>query len=272
MRGAVILCAFVTAAAAQPLTQRPLAISGVTVIDPNGGTAVAGVTVVVREGRITSIGTDIVIPRDSTKIDGRGKFVVPGLWVMHVPGGFARASAFPAFVANGVTAVRDLGGELAEIDRWRTEIATGTRVGPLIVRVGPMLVGQDPLRFQLLVDTSKAGRDIVRRLHAEGVDQIKVKSMPRDVYFAVMAEAQALGLSVTGHIPTVMTPEEVSDAGQSVEHVITLFDGTFQAARPGKEFSAGAALWRAADEARALFERFVRNGTYVDPTLVHYEL
>jgi imidazolonepropionase-like amidohydrolase len=136
MRRAVILCALVTAAAAQPLTERPLAISGVTVIDPNAGTAVPGVTVLVREGRITSIGTDTVIPRDSTTIDGRGKFLMPGLWDMHVHLGFARASAFPAFVANGVTAVRDLGGDLAEIDRWRTEIATGTRVGPLIVRVG----------------------------------------------------------------------------------------------------------------------------------------
>jgi imidazolonepropionase-like amidohydrolase len=271
MRGAVILCAFLTAAAAQPLTERPLAISGVTVIDPHEGTAVSGVTVVVRAGRITSIGTDTVIPRNSTKIDGRGKFLMPGLWDMHVHLGFARASAFPAFVANGVTAVRDLGGELAEIDRWRTEIATGARVGPLIVRVGPMLVGQNPLRFQLLIATPEQGRDAVRRLRAEGVDQIKVKSMPRDVYVAVMAEAQALGLSVTGHVPTVMTPEEVSDAGQSIEHVNSLFDGTFQAARRGKPFVAEVALWRTGDEARALFQRFVRNGTYVDATLVPYE-
>jgi imidazolonepropionase-like amidohydrolase len=268
MRAAAILCAFVTAAAAQPLTQRPLAISGVTVIDPNGGTAVSGATVVVREGRITSIGADTVIPRDATKIDGRRKFLMPGLWDMHVHLGFARASAFPAFVANGVTAVRDLGGELAEIDRWRTEIATGTRVGPLIVRVGPMLVGQNPLRFQLLIETPEQGRDTVRRLHADGVDQIKVKSMARDVYFAVMAEAHALGLSVTGHVPETLSPREASDAGQSVEHVSTLFDGTL---RPRKDFVREVALWRGTDEARELFQRFVRNGTYVDATLVPYE-
>jgi imidazolonepropionase-like amidohydrolase len=135
-----------------------------------------------------------------------------------------------------------------------------------------MLVGQNPLRFQLLIETPVQGRDTVRRLRAAGVDQIKVKSMPRDVYSAVMAEAHALGLSVTGHVPTVMTPEEVSDAGQSVEHVNTLFDGTFQAARRGKQdFLAEVALWRAGDEAPALFQRFVRNGTYVDATLVPYE-
>jgi imidazolonepropionase-like amidohydrolase len=271
MRGALILFALVAAAAGQSPTQRPLAISGVTVIDPHSGTAVSGVTVVVHEGRITGIGTDAVIPRDSTKIDGRGKFLMPGLWDMHVHLGFARESALPAFVANGVTAVRDLGGDLEELDRWRTEIASGTRVGPLIVRTGPMLIGQNPLRFQLLIETPEQGRDTVRRLRAAGVEQIKVKPMSRDAYFAILAEARALGLPVTGHVPQTVSPAEASDAGQSVEHANTLFDGTFYTARRIQNLSQEVALWRGTDEARELFQRFVRNGTFVDPTLVALE-
>ena len=272
MRAAAILLVLaVTAAAAQPLPPRPIAITGVTVIDPNAGAAVPGMTVVIRDGRIASAAVGTAVPRDATVIDGRGRFLMPGLWDMHVHLGFARESAFPAFVANGVTAVRDLGGDLAEIDRWRTEIAAGSRVGPLIVRAGPMLVGQAPLRFQVLIETPEEGRDTVRRLFAAGVEQIKVKSMSRAAYFAIVAEARALGLPVTGHIPETVTPEEASDAGQSVEHVTTLFDGTFSAARPGKNLAPEMALWRATDEARALFQRFVRNETYVDPTLVALE-
>ena len=272
MRAAlIILVLAVAATAAQPPTAHPIAITGVTVIDPNAGASVPGMTVVIREGRIADAGAGVAVPRDATVIEGRGQFLMPGLWDMHVHLGFARDSAFPAFVANGVTAVRDLGGDVAEIDGWRTEIVTGTRVGPLIVRAGPMLIGQNPLRFQTLIETPDQARDTVRRLRAAGVEQIKVKSMSRDAYFAIVAEARALGLPVTGHIPQTVSPEEASDAGQSVEHVNTLFDGTFEAARPGKQFSAEIALWRAADEARALFQRFVRNGTYVDPTLVPYE-
>ena len=273
MRAAlIILVLAVTATTAQSPPPRPIAITGVTVIDPNAGAAVPCMTVVIREGRIASAGADVAVPRDATVIDGRGQFLMPGLWDMHVHLGFARESAFPAFVANGVTAVRDLGGDLAEIDRWRTEIAAGSRVGPLIVRAGPMLIGQNPLRFQVLIETPAEGRDTVRRLHAAGVEQIKVKSMSRDAYFAIVAEARALGLPVTGHIPLTVSPEEASDAGQSVEHVNTLFDGTFQTARPGiQSMSREIALWRATDEARALFQRFVRNGTFVDPTLVPYE-
>jgi len=273
MRATLILVVLALAAAAAPSQiPSPIAIVGVTVIDPEVGAALAGMTVVVRDGRIASAGADAAIPRDATVIDGRGQFLMPGLWDMHVHIGFARESAFPAFVANGVTAVRDLGGDLAEIDRWRKEVTSGSRVGPLMMRAGPMLIGQNPVRFQLLIETPEMGRDTVRRLHTAGVDQIKVKSMSRDAYFAIMAEARALGLPVTGHIPETVTPAEASDAGQSVEHAATLFDGTFRTpARRGRDFNAEMALWRGTDEARALFQRFVRNGTFVDPTLVPYE-
>ena len=158
MRAALIIPVFaITATAAQPPSPRPIAITGVTVIDPNAGASVPSMTVVIREGRIASAGAGVAVPRDATVIDARGQFLMPGLWDMHVHLGFARESAFPAFVANGVTAVRDLGGELAEIDRWRTEIATGTRVGPLIVRVGPMFC--DSVRCGRHVGSARPGSD-----------------------------------------------------------------------------------------------------------------
>jgi imidazolonepropionase-like amidohydrolase len=127
------------------------------------------------------------------------------------------------------------------------------------------------LRFQVLIETPDEGRGTVRRLHEAGVDQIKVKSMSRNAYFAVVAEARALGLPVTGHIPDLVTPKEASDAGQSIEHVHNLFNDTFTAARPGKDIGPEIALWRATEEARELFQRFTRNGTVVDPTLVALE-
>jgi len=268
MRAAAILLVLLVAAAARSQDSSPaIAITGVTVIDVNAGTAVPRVTVVARAGRIASVSPDAKVPPDATIVDGRGRFLMPGLWDMHVHTSFTRASAFPAFVANGVTAVRDLGGDLEEIDRWRGEIMSGHRIGPLIARAGPMLVGQDPLRFQNLIETPEKGRDEVRRVRAAGVEQVKVKEMPRDIYFAIMAEARELGLPVTGHVWRAVTPEEASDAGQSVEHIETLLDGKLQAARRD-DLAAEFALWRTSADARALFQRFVRNQTFVDPTLV----
>ena len=100
-----------------------------------------------------------------------------------------------------------------------------------------MLIGQDPVRFQVLIETPEQGRDTVRRLHAAGVEQIKVKSMSRDAYFAIVAEARALGLPVTGHIPLTVSPEEASDAGQSVEHVQYPVRRHVAFRRRGKDFT-----------------------------------
>ena len=72
-------------------------------------------------------------------MDGRNKFLISGLWDMHVHLSYARPSALPAFVANGVTGIRDIGSDLAEIDRGRAQIEENARVGPVIVRAGPML-------------------------------------------------------------------------------------------------------------------------------------
>lgn len=80
-----------------------------------------------------------------------------------------------------------------------------------------------------------------------------------------------LGLPLSGHVPMTVSPAEASDAGQaSLEHTETLFEGTFAVERTGKDRNAEIARWRET-EASALFARFVRNGTMVDPTLIAQE-
>ncbi|HEY3053206.1 MAG TPA: amidohydrolase, partial [Thermoanaerobaculia bacterium] len=117
-----------------------LAITHVTVIDPMAGTVRRDVNVVVRGDRVESIGGKV--PDGAQIVDGRGKFLIPGLWDMHVHLSWTKESALMLLVANGVTGVRDLGGKLGELDEWRTKIATGLIVGPRIVRAGPILNGQ----------------------------------------------------------------------------------------------------------------------------------
>src|SRR5437867_1973945 len=83
-----------------------------------------------------------------------------GLWDMHVHLSYCTESALPAFLANGVTDVRDLGSDLAEIDRWRAEIAAGVRNGPRIFRAGPMLNGKSFNRYQLVTGGPEQARGI----------------------------------------------------------------------------------------------------------------
>ncbi len=184
---------------------------------------------VIDNGRITGIAKSGAarIPPGSELVDGRGKFLIPGLWDMHVHLSWTTASALPVLIANGITGVRDMGSQLAEIDAWRTKIAAGLLIGPCIVRAGPILNGQKFNAFQLVAGNPDQTRGVVRALKQVGVDFIKVhRRLPRDSYFALIDEAKQQGLKVVGHIPMTVTPEEASDAGQAtLEHADTLFEG-----------------------------------------------
>jgi imidazolonepropionase-like amidohydrolase len=246
-----------------------LAITHVTVIDPNGGAVQRDVNVVVRDQRIESVGTNAP-PKDATIIDGRGKFLIPGLWDMHVHLSSTTSSALPILIANGVTSVRDMGSMLGEIDDWRARIAAGVLTGPRILRVGPILNGKSFNRFQMVAGTPDEARGVVRALKQVGVDFIKVhRRVPRDTYYAILDEAKKLGIDVVGHIPMTVTPEEASDAGQStIEHAETIFEGTFSAALPNDAKLAEAVRhWRESDASTNLFKKFAANHNAFDPTL-----
>jgi len=270
----VIVALLAAAASAQQVDQgqRPLAITRVNVIDLVAGVVASDMTVVVQDGRIVSVGNNSPAPRGAEIVDGRNRFLIPGLWDMHVHLSYARASALPAFVANGVIGVRDMGSDLGEIDRWRGQIDEKALVGPVIVRAGPMLNGMEFNRYQLVVADAAEGRAAVRTLHKVGVDFIKLhRRTSREAYFGIAEEARALKLPFTGHIPMTVTPAEASDAGQTtIEHAETLFEGTFAAEHAGQDPAVEIAKWRTS-EASALFARFVRNGTLVDPTLIAQE-
>lgn len=245
-------------------------------VDVAVGAILPDMTVLIREGRIASVApaAAATIPSDAERYDGRGKYMLPGLWDMHVHLSYATESALPILVANGVTGVRDLGSHFSEMESWRARIAAGELMGPRIVRAGPILNGSSSNRFQLLTGGPEQSRGIVRALKQVGVDVIKThRRTPRADYFAIAEEAKAQGLRLVGHVPLTVSPSEASDAGQLFEHTETLFEGTFSAGLPGGAGNADSAYveairaWRAGPAPDSLFARLVRNGTTVTPML-----
>ena len=216
----LVLLQPLTASGQQPFAPAPLAITHVTVIDTEGGGgARPDMTVLIREGRIAAVQRGAAVPGGTQELDGRGKFLIPGLWDMHVHLSWTTASALPVLLANGVTGVRDVGSDLGEIDGWRTRIAAGLLSGPRIFRAGPILNGKSFNKYQLETGDSSQARGIVRALKWVGVDFIKVhRRTPRESYFAIIDEARKQGLAVVGHVPMTVTPAEASDAGQQIEH------------------------------------------------------
>jgi imidazolonepropionase-like amidohydrolase len=217
-----------SAADAAPPPEPYVAITHVTVVDVVNGVLVPGQNVVVRGGRIVSVGDTLAVsvPPRAEVVDGRGRFLIPGLWDMHVHALFNAEVArtfLPAFVANGVTGVRDMGGKLDVLRAARWAVLAGTLVGPRIVAAGVILDGPLPVdsAVSLAVATPEAGTAAVDSLARAGADFIKVYTLlPRDAYFAVLREAARLHLPVAGHVPAGVTTLEAADSGQrSIEHL-----------------------------------------------------
>jgi len=275
-----VLCAIGRAQSAAPSL---LIIHEVTVIDATGSPAQPHRTVIVRDGKIEEIGSsDRSRGRTlaGVQVDGTGKFLVPGLWDMHVHMAFGdwfprgKQVTLPLFIANGITGVRDMGGELDVLQQWRKEINAGTLIGPRMVISGPMLDGPKP-RFpsSIAIATPDDGRRAVDDWKRRGADFIKLQSLlPREAVFAIADEARKQGISFVGHVPDSVRASEVSNAGQkSFEHLIGIFEGSspledqfLKGPKTEGQFLSTYDPARAA----ALFALLANNHTWQCPTLV----
>ena len=259
-----------------------LAFTHVTVIDVSGGSAQRDMTVVTAKGYIVAVGSSAGLrpPAGARIVPARGKYLIPGLWDMHVHTVFGdwvprnERVTLPLFVANGVTGVRDMGGDLAVLKQWRAAIASGHLLGPRMIIAGPMLDGPVP-RFpsSAPVATPADARRIVDDLQAQGVDFIKIQSLvPRDGYFAAAEEAKKRGISFVGHVPDAVRASEASNAGQkSIEHFTGIFEGasTIEDRLITGPKSLGVNVKTFDPQrARQLVELMAKNQTWQVPTLV----
>ena len=222
----------------------PVAFTHVTVIDTHGGPSAPDMTVITSGDHIIEVGksAEARVPQGAQVIDGRGKFLMPGLWDMHVHMFLSGADFgdtkpdlardLTLYLANGVTGVRDTGAArdyfAAYIESKRKGLPPGgLRVAPRIVAAGQIIDGEPPyIRGAMIaVKNADEARRAVDLDKQQGADFIKVYSyLSRDAYFAIADEAKKQGLTLAGHVPYSINAGEASDAGQkSLEHADGLF-------------------------------------------------
>ncbi len=254
----------------QPDPKAPTIFSGATVIT-GAGDVLPDQVVVIEQDRIVTVApaSNEPLPAGARVIDARGKFMIPGLWDAHAHLSYFKASALPLLLANGVTAVRDMGGLLGEIDVWKTETDQELRPGPRIFRVGPILNGKAFNEFQIVVSDAAEARGAVRVLRNANVDIVKVHAaISREAYFGVQSACRQVGLRYVGHMPRAIKPEEASDSGQlTLEHVGAFADRFASEGIAPNDVAQSLERFRKTD-APALFARFARNRTWFTPTLI----
>jgi imidazolonepropionase-like amidohydrolase len=278
-------------------TGHPLAFVGATLIDVERGTPVPGRTVLIHQGRIAAVGRDgaVDLPGRVARIDARGMYLVPALWDMHAHVyAVSPLLDLPLYIAYGVTNVRDMQSCPRAGDpfiscpddkrRWTREAREGRRVGPRIIATTSFMANGPGMRERLsgvprFFGTESPGeaRAFVRHQAAQGVDAIKVYDrIPREAYFALVAEARRLGLDVVGHRPLAVSAVEAAAAGQkSIDHARVFLHEAY----PGSaalRAAAEAGGWREerrrmVDEhdpalAQAIFRAFVEHDTWYVPT------
>ncbi|MEP6493360.1 MAG: amidohydrolase family protein [bacterium] len=267
--------------AAPAFAQRALVIAHASVIDGRDSTARDDQTIVILGTRIATVGLSqsTSVPAGARVVDGRGKFVIPGLWDMHVHTSMVGGRALLAlYVANGVTGVRDMAGDWATLTGWRREIARGTLVGPRIVASGPYLEGGDVPIPHILTRTPDEGRAGVDSLMKLGVDFVKVHGqLTRETYFAIARRARERGIPFAGHVSRLVGSADASDSGQrSIEHLLAIPAPCTVAESIALQprFAAQGALGRcSSDDLAPLYARFVRNNTWITPTFTaQYEV
>lgn len=272
--------------------QADLIIRHATVVDVEHATTHADQAVVVRGNDIVAVGEDRVIATQwnaSRRIDGKGRFLIPGLWDMHVHFGGGpelieeNKALLPLYIAHGITSIRDCSGDLPEqVLQWRGEIADGTLEGPQLFSSGAKIEGIKPVWKGTLEVGSQADLDAaLARLKRDRVDFVKItdSTLSPALFLSAVSGARANGLRASGHIPMALTVQQAVDAGiSSIEHLDYAYKaGVKDEAAIAADFAAkridraeanrrlDAGFDR--DTAMNAYRGFAAKGVYVTPTL-----
>ena len=229
----------------------------VNVVPMDGERILEHQTVIVRDQRIVALGgtDDVNVPAGSTRIDGRGKYLMPGLAEMHghLPLPSPRNPRYSddtlfLYVANGITTVRGMQGRPPHIE-MRAKLESGELLGPRIYVAGPSMSGR--------IATPEAGAQLVRDYHGQGFDLLKIhEGISVEVYDAIASTAREVGIEFAGHVPDAVGVFRAVDHGQiTVDHLDNMYDAVD------------------GDTARIdeLVELLQRNSAWVVPTEVLWE-
>lgn len=261
-------------------TGQVVAFVDVNVVPMDRERVLEGQTVIIRDGRIAEIGaaSKTKVPAGALRIEGRGKYLMPGLADMHVhiPPGDGTNNDGPSqvlklFLANGVTTIRGMAGHPTNL-LVREHVARGELVGPTIYAAGPPIHGQ-------AAPTTEAAEKLVAAQKSAGYDLVKVhEGLTPETYAAVVAAARRLGIPFAGHVTASVGLKRALEAGQSsVEHL----DGYLQSLvaenspvePPTSQVVLGPVLAHI-DESKiaALAEATRKAGVWNDPTLTLFKL
>ena len=207
------------AVAGQGAEGEAIAFVNVNVVTMEDEAVIANAVVLVRDGRIEAVGNRdaVAIPHGAQRIDGGGGYLLPGLIDGHVH--MRNVNALRFYLAHGFTTVRDMNANLSKTLAARELVEAGELLGARVVASSPtMLAG--PFRDYPAPVTAVDGQALVHKFQEQGYDLIKVFRVRRDAFLGLMEEAQAQGMPVAGHVPSIGLDDPETFDGISFDEVM----------------------------------------------------
>jgi len=232
-----------TVARASTPVSETVAFVNVSVIPMDKERVLPRQTVVVRNGTIVEIGDAkrIKVPANAQRVDGTGKFLIPGLSDMHVhlftddefPDELAD-DEFKVMIAHGVTTIRLMTGTPEQLV-LRQKSNREEILAPTIYSASPQLTGRKSSNAYVVTNEVEA-QAAVRKSKQDGYDFIKVTTFLKpEVYEAIVAEARQQNIRVVGHADSrsVGLPRALK-AGQQIEHLDSYLEALLPESAPVK--------------------------------------
>ncbi len=202
-----------------------LAVTNANLFNPISGQVESKANIFINDGKIEDVTYgEAIIPNGFENIDAKGKFVMPGLWDMHVH--YGGPSEGLLHLSCGVTNVRDMGNS-QDVMEIRSQIDSGQFLGPRIQIMSGFIDGAGefagPIGEQ--INSVEEGKTAVRKYADLGYQQIKLYSSIKPEWVEPLSnEAKKFNLRVSGHIPAYMLAEEAIEAGyDEIQHINMLF-------------------------------------------------
>jgi imidazolonepropionase-like amidohydrolase len=270
-------------AAAAKGAERPtppfFALVGAELIDGTGKAPIKDAVVLVRDGKIVAAGprASTPIPSGAATVDVTGKTIVPGLWDMHAH--VEQVEQGAAYLAAGVTTVRDLGNILDFITGIRDAIDAGAGLGPRVLVDGIVDGEGDAALGTVRIKKPEDVAPVLDRLKRAGCLEVKIySSIAPALVPAIARAAHERGMRVTGHVPTGMNAQEALDAGfDAINHIayLALLDATDEERRGwsrAERFRRIASMDLQSPRMKKLYATLLAKKAYVDDTMALYDL
>lgn len=259
----------------------PVAIEHVRVFDSEQGAMRENQTVVMDGERVTQVGPSgsTEIPKNTERLDGSGKTLLPGLFDMH-----AHLQPLDGLlnIASGVTAARDMGNDIDELARLQSQWQTGEAIGPRVWKAG-LIDGPGPFQAPtgIFAGTQEEALAAVNRYADLGYIQIKLYSSLKPEFVPAIAKlAHERGLRVSGHVPNGITASQfVEEGADELQHINFVFLNFLAAkvkdTRTPERFTAVGANAAKMDldskEVNDFIALLLKHHTTVDVTLATFE-